>query len=60
MEKILSNFKEYQDIVVLGMLCNGNRIDATGKYISLNIYGSNKGLHKVKINGIDLTLKKIG
>lgn len=50
----MSKFKELQDVIVLNMLFNDKRIDAGGKYLGQNIFGGNKGLHRVRVNGVEL------
>ncbi len=46
----MSNFKMYQQIMILGTRDGLDRVDMGGKYLGAVGFGPKKGMHKVEIN----------
>jgi hypothetical protein len=50
----VAQFKYLQDIIVLDMICNGERRDAGGRFIKLKTHGELAGKVEVEVNSISL------
>jgi hypothetical protein len=50
----VAQFKYLQDIIVLGMLVNGERKDTGGRFIKLKEHGELAGKVEVEVNTISL------